>query len=121
MTVMSEATAAAGSEPVTLVNVFEVAAEDVDEFVALWRERAAVMSRAPGFRDAQMLRAIVSKSRFQLVNVAHWDSPQAWHAANVHPEFQGQLRALADQSGLDFAAHPALYRAAVTFGPDPVD
>ena len=36
--------------PVTLINVFEVPVERIDTFIAQWRERAKIMSAAPGFR-----------------------------------------------------------------------
>lgn len=101
------------AEPVTLINVFEVPAEQVDEFVALWRERAAIMSRQPGFRDSRLHRAISSDTRFQLVNVAHWDSHEAWQAATANPEFQAAIRAVGEQPGIRFSASPALYREVV--------
>ncbi len=36
--------------PVTFINVFEVSVEQIDRFIARWRERAKIMSAAPGFR-----------------------------------------------------------------------
>jgi heme oxygenase (mycobilin-producing) len=102
------------TEPVTLINVFEVPAEQVDAFIALWRDRAAIMSRQPGFRDSRLHRAISSDTRFPLVNVAHWDSQEAWQAAAANPEFQAALRELAEQPGVRFTAHPGLYRGVVS-------
>lgn len=104
------------AEPVTLINVFEVPAEQVDEFIALWRDRAAIMSSQPGFRAAQLHRAISAESRFQLVNVAQWESQQACAAAMANPEFQAALRELAEQPGIRFSANPALYRGVVSLG-----
>ncbi len=99
-----------GGGPVTLVNVFEVPTEHVDVFIAQWRERAALMSTKPGFLDSRLHRALSSQTRFQIVNVAHWDSPQAWEAAAANPEFQERLRALADDTEVQISANPALYR-----------
>lgn len=99
------------AEPVTLINVFEVPAEQVDEFVELWRERAAIMSRQPGFRDSRLHRATSSDARFALVNVAHWDSHEALQAATAHPEFQAAIRELGPR--IQFSANPAPYHEVV--------
>ena len=67
----------AGTPAVTLINVFEVPAGHVEVFITQWRERAALMSSKPGFLDSRLHRALSPKSRFQLVNVARWESPEA--------------------------------------------
>jgi heme oxygenase (mycobilin-producing) len=67
--------------PITLINIFEVRAGQVEEFIAQWRGRAESMAAAPGFRDAKLHRAVSSQARFQLVNVAHWDSQADLEAA----------------------------------------
>src|SRR6266542_570531 len=48
--------------------------------------------------------------RFQLVNVAHWDSAEAVQAAQADPEFQQRVNAAIADPQVRFAAHPALYR-----------
>jgi heme-degrading monooxygenase HmoA len=98
------------NEPVTLINVFEVAAADVDAFLVQWRERAKVMAAAPGFRDSTLHRAMSSDARFQLVNVAHWDSQEALAAAQANPEFRSRVQATTTRS----SANPAVYQVEVT-------
>jgi hypothetical protein len=39
------------------------------------------MSTHPGFRDTRLHRAPSPEGRFQLVNVAHWDSAESYAAA----------------------------------------
>lgn len=112
---VSEQSTPSGDGPVTLINVFEVPAEEVDRFIAGWRERARIMSGAPGFRDSRLHRAMSSEARFQLVNVATWDSREAWEAATANPEFQAQLAAVADDTGARVAANPALYQVAAEY------
>jgi heme oxygenase (mycobilin-producing) len=102
--------------PVTLINVFEVPAEKVDSFVEKWRERADLMTRAPGFLDAKLHRAMSSESRFQLINVARWSSREAWQAATSNPQFQASLRELRNDTSVDFSANPALYEVVADFG-----
>jgi heme oxygenase (mycobilin-producing) len=102
--------------PVTFINVFEVPVEQIDTFIAHWRELAKIMSTAPGFCDTRLHRALSSQTRFQIVNVAHWDSRQAWEAATANPDFQERLRALAEDTEVQFSANPALYEIVVANG-----
>jgi len=84
---MNQSSQPANASPVTLINVFEVPTEHVEAFIAGWRERAALMSTKPGFLDTRLHRALSPQDRFQLVNVAHWETPEAMHAATADPEF----------------------------------
>ncbi|MEU5955034.1 antibiotic biosynthesis monooxygenase family protein [Streptomyces sp. NPDC047525] len=70
---------------VTFINVIEISAERADEFVEQWRERAALMRTAPGFRDVRLHRSLLPDARFQLINIAHWDSVEACEAAGANP------------------------------------
>jgi heme oxygenase (mycobilin-producing) len=105
-----------GGGSVTFINVFEVPVEQIETFIAQWRERATIMSTAPGFRDSRLHRALSSRTRFQIVNVAHWESQQAWEAAAANPEFQERLRALAKDTEVQISANPALYQVVVDYG-----
>ncbi len=97
--------------PITLINVFEISPDGVEHFLQEWRERAQFLGRQPGFRSFRLHQALNPDSRFQLVNVAEWDSAQALRAATAHDYFQES----AQQSMHDFAvaAHPALYRVVI--------
>jgi heme-degrading monooxygenase HmoA len=96
---------------VTIVNAFEPPAERVDEFLPHWLDRAELVSKAPGFRDSRLHRAVDPDARFQLVGIAHWDSPDAWHTADNDPHFRQRLSAFPD-----FAIdNPALFRVVVEF------
>jgi heme oxygenase (mycobilin-producing) len=99
-------------EPVTLINVIELPADEADAFVDGWRERADFMRRQPGFRSYRLHRAMMHDSRFQLINIAEWDSQQAFLTATADPEFQSRLQAITD-SGLQVTGHPGLYRIAL--------
>jgi hypothetical protein len=71
------------SQPVTIINVFEIPPENVEEFLANRRERAEFMRSSPGSDHFRMHRALSTKSRFQLVNVAEWYSTDTLHVAAV--------------------------------------
>ncbi len=94
---------------VTLINVVEMPADQVDNFMAGWKKRAEIMSTLPGFRDYALHRALLSVSRFQLVNVAHWDSREAFEAAIANPEFLSLREAAQHEIDFGVTASPALY------------
>ncbi|AXB44549.1 antibiotic biosynthesis monooxygenase family protein [Amycolatopsis albispora] len=98
------------TDGVTFINVFEIPADRVDEFVGHWRERAELLRDAPGFRDVRLHRALLPDSRFQLVNVAHWDSEEDWLAATRnHGQFQSSVAEAAQVA----TPNPALYEVVV--------
>ncbi|MEV6202700.1 FAD-binding protein [Streptomyces sp. NPDC051771] len=100
---------------VTFINVFEVSAEHLDAFVAQWEQRAALMSTKPGFLDSRLHRARSSSTRFQLVNVAHWESREAWEAATSDDDFRRRTRAAQNDPQAQITSSPGLYDVAVEF------
>ena len=96
--------------PVTLINVFEVEPEKLEVFLARWRERAELMRKQPGFRSLRLHRALSPDARFQVVNVAEWDSADALHTAQAQESWREKALRAADELG--FTAHPAVYRVA---------
>jgi heme oxygenase (mycobilin-producing) len=96
--------------PITLVNLFEIEPANLEAFLVGWRERAALMSKQPGFRYLQLLRALSPDSRFQLVNVAEWESADALRAATACEDFQASARRAVEEAGV--TAHPGIYRVA---------
>ena len=96
---------------IVFVNAFDLPVARIDEFIGHWHTRAGLMSRAPGFRDHRLHRAIDPGVRFPLVDIAHWDGEQAWRAAGASPEFQRRLSAAPSYA----TAHPALYTVVAEF------
>lgn len=99
---------ASADAAVTLINVVEIPADQVDQFVIGWKQRAEIMSTLPGFRDYALHRALIANARYQLVNVAHWDSSEAFEAAMANPEFSSGRTGVQDE--FDVTGAPALYR-----------
>jgi heme oxygenase (mycobilin-producing) len=97
------------SGPVVFINVFDIAAADLDAFTAQWEQRAEMMRAKPGFRAFHLYRALSTQARFQLVNVAEWDSEEAVKAATSDERFQASIQQSAAQ--FDVSAFPAVYRA----------
>jgi heme oxygenase (mycobilin-producing) len=98
--------------PITVINIFEVPAVQVGQFITRWRDRAEIMAAAPGFRDSRLHRAVSSRARFQLVNLAHWDGQADLQAALGGDSFQDRIRALREDPQLRFSAYPAVYDVA---------
>ncbi|MER6663583.1 antibiotic biosynthesis monooxygenase family protein [Amycolatopsis japonica] len=96
---------------VTFINVFEIPADRVDEFVETWRERAKLMRDSPGFRDTKLHRALLPDSRFQLVNVTHYDSQEAWEAAGKNQKFRASTERAAEIA----TPNAALYEVVVEY------
>lgn len=103
-------------DDVTFINVFEIAREDLEGFKAGWTRLAGIMASAPGFRGARLHEAISGDTRFQLVNVAHWESEQAWRDAAANPEMRAAVTEIADDPAQRTAVHnTGLYREVVAF------
>jgi heme-degrading monooxygenase HmoA len=99
------------TEPITLINIFEIRRDDVDAFLQEWRQRAEFLGRQPGFRSLRLHRALSPNTRFQLVNVAEWDSAEALQAATSQDTFQQSAQRSVQQ--FTVAAHPAIYRVVI--------
>jgi heme-degrading monooxygenase HmoA len=97
--------------PVTLINVFEIDSEKLELFFAEWRKRTEFMAKQPGFRSLKLHRALTPDARFQLVNVAEWDSADALHAATAQQYFQQSTYRSMQEVGV--TAYPAIYRIAL--------
>ncbi len=90
---------------IVLVNTFEVEPGKEDAFFVAWKRVSAVMEARPGFIHTRLHRS-TSGSRF--VNVAEWESMEAFAAAINSPEFReaaAPLRELGRES-------PTLYEVA---------
>ncbi len=93
------------SEPVTLINAFEVPSGDADQFIAACERTRDYLATQHGHVDTALHQAVSPNADFQFVNVAHWQTPADFIAAIQSPGFQQTAAGL---SG--YQAHPALYR-----------
>ena len=94
--------------PVTLINVFEIDSDKLDLFCSEWRKRAEFMAKQPGFRSLKLHRALTPDARFQLVNVAEWDSADALRGATAQQYFQQSTHRSIRE--FEVTGHPAIYR-----------
>jgi heme-degrading monooxygenase HmoA len=77
--------------PVVLVNIFNVAPEDVDALTKAWEEDANWMKRQPGYISTQLHRSIGASCVF--MNYAVWESVSHFKDAFGHPDFKAAMGA----------------------------
>ena len=87
---------------ITLINPFYITSVDEVAFVESWKQTAAVFATKCGYLNTQLHRSIDPRARFRFVNVAHWESTEAWsEAMKAFPPREGGT------PGVE--ANPALY------------
>ncbi|MDQ2906606.1 MAG: antibiotic biosynthesis monooxygenase [Chloroflexota bacterium] len=74
------------TSPVVLINVFEVTAGMEDDFIEWWKHHSEVLKKEPGFLDAKLHRSLNPDSRFQFINVAHWETAESLDQARKKNE-----------------------------------
>jgi len=82
--------------PVVLINQFNLAPGDAEQFPALWADDAAFMKQQPGFISTQLHRGTAGSTTY--VNIAVWESAQSLHRAFTTPQFQALLARYPDTS-----------------------
>ena len=93
------------SEPVILINAFEIPADRVEACIAYWEHARDFMQEQPGYLSTRLHRALMPEARFPLINVAEWASAADFQAAVTDPRFE----ALVGPERGTFPHHPALY------------
>jgi heme-degrading monooxygenase HmoA len=76
--------------PVVLVNIFQVAEDDIPTLLAAWEADANWMKQQPGCISTQLHQGIAGSTVF--MNYAVWESVAHFRAAFTHPEFQKALQ-----------------------------
>lgn len=101
---------AADSPGVVLINPFEVQPGREAECLAMWNKAAEFLRTQPGLRSFNLHESFKPEAKFRYVNVAVWDSQQAFQAAVSDPAF----RAIAASTDA-CTGNPALYRTITSF------
>lgn len=69
------------ASPVVLINVFEVTPGMEDDFIEWWKHHSEILEKEPGFLHARLHRSQNPDSRFQFINVAHWETAESLNQA----------------------------------------
>jgi heme-degrading monooxygenase HmoA len=101
--------------PVTLVNSFRVPPGRDAAFHELWERTSHYFTRQPGFRSLRLHRAVSDDAPYRWVNVARWESEDAFRAAHATEEF----RAVVTGPGwAEFPSSPVLFEVVTEVGAD---
>ena len=89
---------------VILINPFEVPAGKLDETIVMWEQARDFLQKQPGYLSTELHQSVSPGTRFQLVNVAKWESVETFTAATK------KMQAEADLPQIDgLVPNPALY------------
>lgn len=67
--------------PVTLINAFEVSEDQIEDTIRFWEKAQDFLKDQPGYISTRLHRSLAPNARFQLINVAQWQSPETFQAA----------------------------------------
>ncbi len=92
------------SADVTLINVFEVPEAQMETVISAWEDARDFLSEEPGYIETSLHQSLQPNARFQLINVARWESQSAFLAATANMRAAGVFPRI---EGL--GVNPALY------------
>ena len=90
---------------ITVINPFEVPQGREDEALSMWEAFAEYFRKQPGYISTKLHKAINPDAKFHLVNIAEWESVEAFQAALSNPELQNIAKDLPS----DIPHYPGLY------------
>lgn len=94
------------SEPVLLINSFEIPVGEDRAFMRGWERARDFLRTQPGYVSATLHRSITPDADFRFVNVALWESAEDFRAATSRPEFRN--------AAFPYRFHAALYQVVTT-------
>ena len=90
---------------ITVINPFEVPQGREDETLSMWEAFAEYFRKQPGYISTELHKAIDPSSRFLFVNIAKWESADAFQSALNNPELMDVAKGLPS----DIPHYPGLY------------
>lgn len=91
-------------DAVVLINAFTVPSEKLDETIAMWEQARDFLQEQPGYISTALHQSVSPIARYRLINVAQWESVEAFKAATE------KMRTEADLPRVEgVVAHPDLY------------
>jgi len=95
---------------VTVINPFELPQGREDEALSMWDTLAEYFRKQPGYISTTLHKALSPDTKFHLINIAKWESAEAFQAALSNPELQN----IANELPNDIPHYPGLYEVART-------
>lgn len=92
-------------DKVIVINPFEVPQGREEEALAMWDAFAEYFRKQQGYISIRLHKAINPDAKFHLINIAEWESAEAFQAALSNPELQEVAKGLPG----DIPHYPGLY------------
>lgn len=89
---------------ITLINPFEVPEGKIEESIVYWEACRDFLKKEPGYISTKLHKSIKEGSKFELINVAVWESPKAFTEAS-----QKMAKELGVLPPEGLKANPSLY------------
>ena len=88
-------------QPIVLINPFKVSVEQETVFLAAWEKVDQYMKAQQGFLTTKLHRSLDVHpiGTYRFINVAHWESAEAFQAAISHEQFALVVRGVASFTG----------------------
>ncbi len=93
------------TEPLVLINSFEVPIEEAEAFIDAWEQARDFLAKQPGYVDTALHQSVTPAADFQFVNVGRWATAADFLAATQDPGFLETAAPMAR-----YRPHPGLYR-----------
>lgn len=93
------------STNITIVNPIEIPAGREEEALEIWDRYADYFKNQPGYVGTRLHRSLDPKAKFHLVNIAEWESMDAFVAA-LHNE---EIKSVGEGFPSDMPHYPAPY------------
>ena len=90
---------------ITVINPFEVPPGREDETLSMWEAFAEYFRKQPGYISTELHKAIDPDARFLFVNIAKWESADAFQSALNNPDLMEVAKGLPS----DIPHYPGLY------------
>jgi heme-degrading monooxygenase HmoA len=90
---------------ITVINTIEVPQGREDEALSMWESFAEYFRKQPGYISTKLHKAINPDAKFHLVNIAEWESTDAFQAALENPDLVEIAKNLPD----DIPHYPGIY------------
>jgi heme oxygenase (mycobilin-producing) len=94
-------------KPIVLIHPFQVNAGQEEEFLTAWKAVDQYMKKQNGFIETKLHRSLNynNLTTFSFVNIAHWESAEAFRTAISNDNFL-----LLAKDVLSFSRGPGLYK-----------
>ncbi len=77
--------------PVVLINPFTVPSDKLEEAIVLWEQGRDFLREQPGYISTALHQSLQPDAQYRLINVAKWESMEAFNAANAKMRSAGVL------------------------------